>query len=540
MGLSKPTFLGKEVSGKFTIPSGIVTTDAKVIERIAREVPEVGVITTKSIGPVPREGNPDRIITQYAPGCFMNAVGLTNPGAEEFAEQLAGISLPDNRFLLTSIFGGNAEEFVKVAKILAPHSDGLELNLSCPHAKGYGMAIGQDPEAVRGIVSAVKNAVGIPVVAKLTPNAPDIAAIAKAAVEGGADAICAINTVGPGYYTHDGNPVLLNEQGGMSGKGILPIGLKCVKQIRDAVSVPIIGCGGASTAEHVRAYRQAGASVVGIGSGLTGMTTEDLKEYFSALAADVNMGTNDAAAMLQHADTDFQKYRLVENRQIADDMSVLVFDRKIKAEPGQFIFAWVKGCAEKPFSILDDDPLTLAVQKRGCLSETLIRLKEGAEVYFRGPYGHAVKVPAGKKPVLVAGGCGLAAVYMIARENEGAEIFIGARDKEHLFYLENARRVATVHVATEDGSEGQTGRVTDLMRQKLQLMRSKDEIVFYNCGPEPMIKAVTELENRYALSRNIYNSIDYITKCGIGLCGSCATKDGKRLCVDGPFIQEEK
>ena len=178
-------FFGKTLSGPFTIPSGIVTTATPIIQYIFDNMPEVGVVTTKSIGLEPRAGNREPVYSQYAPGCFVNAVGLTNPGAHESLAALAALNIPEDRFLLTSIFGGSLEEFVEVAKILAPVSHGLELNLSCPHAKGYGMAMGQDPEMVRAITAAVKAVVDIPVIPKLTPNTPDIAQIAEAAIAGG-------------------------------------------------------------------------------------------------------------------------------------------------------------------------------------------------------------------------------------------------------------------------------------------------------------------------------------------------------------------
>ena len=248
----KISFLGKNLSGPFTIPSGIVTTATPIIQYVFDHMPQVGVLTTKSIGLEPRDGYREPVFSQYAPGCFVNAVGLTNPGAAKSLELLAALNVPEDRFLLTSIFGGSLEEFVEVAKILAPVSDGLELNLSCPHAKGYGMAMGQDPELVREITAAVKAAVDIPVIPKLTPNTPDIAEIARAAIDGGADALCAINTVGPGYTSAHGHPVLSNGAGGMSGKGVLPIALKCVREVAAVTDSPIIGCGGASSAEDVQ------------------------------------------------------------------------------------------------------------------------------------------------------------------------------------------------------------------------------------------------------------------------------------------------
>ena len=219
-------FLGKQLSGPFTIPSGIVTTAPAIIQRVMDTMPEIGVITTKSIGKAPRLGNREPVYSQFAPGCFVNAVGLTNPGVEEALQGLQKLNVPEDRFLLVSIFGGSVEEFVEVATQLAPVADGLELNLSCPHATGYGMAMGQDPDMVREIVSAVCAAVDVPVIPKLTPNVDDIAVIGRAACEGGAAALCAINTAGPGYTESHGHPVLSNGMGGMSGKGVLPLTLK--------------------------------------------------------------------------------------------------------------------------------------------------------------------------------------------------------------------------------------------------------------------------------------------------------------------------
>ncbi len=533
-------FLGKPISGCFTLPSGVITTNAKIIETVAREIPQIGVITTKSIGLQPRDGHREPVFTQYAPGCFMNAVGLTNPGAEEFARQIAQIALPPDRFLLISIFGGTIDEFVSVAQRLAPYGDGLELNLSCPNAKGYGMNMGQDAALVYQIVKAVKQAVNVPVIPKLTPNTPHIAVIAKAAVEAGADAICAINTVGPGYYTVEGHPVLTNVYGGMSGKGILPIGLKCVKEIAAMVNVPIIGCGGISSAADAQAYQQAGATIFSVGTAVTGMTTPELKAYFAALQRDLEQRANTAPTLLKSVDLSFTPYRLDENRRLAPDLSLLTFDRNIDILPGQFIFTWIPGIGEKPFSVLDDDPLTLSIQRRGCFTEKLCDLPAGSTVYVRGPYGAPIVLPEHRKTALVCGGCGLAAVYHLAKRHGHADLFIGAKDASHLFYLEEARRVAEVHITTEDGSVGQRGFVTDALDPFLSQFDQDNAPVFYNCGPPRMIERATDIEAAYVPRDQIYNSIDFVTKCGVGVCGSCATPDGLRACVDGPFLTKNE
>ena len=503
-------------------------------------MPEVGVLTTKSIGPEPRAGYREPVLSQYAPGCFVNAVGLTNPGAEASVELLGSLTIPEDRFLLTSIFGGSIEDFVEVAKLLAPVSNGLELNLSCPHAKGYGMAMGQDPDLVREITAAVKAAIDIPVVPKLTPNTPDIAEIAKAAIEGGADGLCAINTVGPGYTSAHGHPVLSNGAGGMSGKGVLPIGLKCVREIRAVTDKPIVGCGGASSADDVRAFNDAGADVVGIGSALVGMTTDEIAEYFSTLAADLDSGKNRAESQVRYdIDMTFEPVTLVENQRVCEDIAILRFDRKVNIQAGEFVFLWVPGLGEKPFSALTDDPFSLVIIDVGEFTHGVLELTPGTECYVRGPHGIPVDPADDARIMAVAGGTGLAAVYQVARDFGNAEVFAGARTAERLYFLEECRKIADVHVATDDGSEGFHGVVTELLRQRLEGMteQEREKLVFYNCGPAPMVHAAIAVQREYCKPEQIFSAIDYLTKCGVGICGACAAPDGRRLCVDGPFLQ---
>jgi dihydroorotate dehydrogenase subfamily 1 len=533
-------FFGKTLSGPFTIPSGIVTTATPIIQHIFDHMPQVGVVTTKSIGLKPRDGNREPVLSQYAPGCFVNAVGLTNPGAEKSLELMSALRVPEDRFLLTSIFGSSIEEFVAVAQILAPVSDGLELNLSCPHAQGYGMAMGQDPEMVRAIVAAVKAVVDIPVIPKLTPNTPSIADIAKAAEEGGADGFCAINTVGPGFTSAYGEPVLSNGEGGMSGKGILPLALKCVREIAAVSDLPIIASGGVSSADDVRAFFDAGASVISIGSSLIGLTTQEISDYFTALEQDMESRQNKAETHIRYdVDMAYRPVKLVENKRVCDDITILVFDRKINVQAGEFVFLWLPGIGEKPFSALTDDPFSLVVIDVGIFTHALMSLPVGTEAYVRGPHGIPIAPGEDQKIMAVAGGTGLAAVYQAARDFGNAEIFTGARTAERLYYLEECRQVAQVHVATDDGSEGYQGFVTELLRERLQHMEptEREQLVFYNCGPEAMVHAAIAVQREFCEDRQIYSAIDYLTKCGVGICGSCATPDGRRLCVDGPFLE---
>ena len=161
----KNKLFNKEISVPFTIPSGIVATEVPVLEKIANEIPEIGILTTKSIGSEPKEGNKEPIIAQFSPFSFINAVGLTNPGAEEFAKKLSKIKIPNDKFLLVSIFGSNEEEFKDVAKKLYDFADGFELNISCPHSDKYGQVIGQDKYLTAKIIGKMSS-LGKPVFIK--------------------------------------------------------------------------------------------------------------------------------------------------------------------------------------------------------------------------------------------------------------------------------------------------------------------------------------------------------------------------------------
>jgi len=530
-----------EIAGKkvypFAIPSGIIITEVSCLERIAREIPELGILTTKSIGPEPRAGNREPILAQYTPRGFINAVGLTNPGAEEFAKKLSLISFPKDKFLLASIFGKNEEEFVYVAKTLESYVDGFELNLSCPHAKGYGMQLGQDKEIVGNITNAVANITKKPIFAKLTPNAGNIGEIAKSAVDAGAYGIVAINSVGPGYYSTDGFPVLTNKIGGLSGIGITPIGLKCVRDIRQAVGekIPVIGMGGIRNARDVKEYAAAGANFFGIGSALAGMSEKTIKDYFSALRDDLENNETNTPTLLKTVNMEHKKAKIESVANSGCDFKIIKTNQSIRAEPGQFVFAWLPGIGEKPFSVMDDKPLTVGVLERGEFTKKFNELKTGDSFYIRGPYGRRVGVPSGSDTVLVGGGCGIAGLYLLAKKfsiKSNVLTILAAKDKQHIPYIKEFERYGEVKIATENGSLGKKGIITDLMSD----LNLKKETYFFNCGPKPMVEAVLPTESKYSSPENIYSSIDYMTRCGIGICGSCADKKGRRTCVEGPFM----
>lgn len=228
-----------------------------------------GGVITKSIGTVPRPGYPNPTIETYERWGLLNAMGLPNPGIEEYpreieAAQRAGATV------IGSVFAGDADEFARLAKRMEDAGVlAVELNLSCPHAEGFGTEVGSEPDDVERIVRAVVSAVKVPVIAKITPNTSDPAALAAAAEHGGAAAVSAINTLRAlAIDVRLRRPVLSHGLGGLSGSAIKPVGLACVWQIYEAVSVPVLGVGGIMRAEDALEYIMAGARALEVGTAV--------------------------------------------------------------------------------------------------------------------------------------------------------------------------------------------------------------------------------------------------------------------------------
>ncbi|HNT77249.1 MAG TPA: dihydroorotate dehydrogenase [Anaerolineae bacterium] len=265
-------FLNLTLRNPIILASGILGTSADLLERAARE--GAGAVTAKSCGPTPRAGHPNPVAVDWGHG-LINAVGLSNPGAAEEARMLAEARArlePLGVPLIASIFAGTTAEFGEVARTITaarPHL--IEVNISCPNvADEFGTPFAASCESAAAVTEAVKRNVGdIPIAVKLAPNVPDIARIAAAVVEAGADAITAINTM-PGMVINAdaGRPVLSNRIGGISGPALKPIALRCVYQIARTVRVPIIGTGGVTTGRDAAEMLLAGATAVGVGSAM--------------------------------------------------------------------------------------------------------------------------------------------------------------------------------------------------------------------------------------------------------------------------------
>lgn len=224
--------IGKKIiDGRFVIPAGIRCAYAKVIEKYLN-LESVGIVTTKSISVKPVEGHKEPLFIKYGERSYINAVGLANPSAVAFKGRLGKITVPQNKFLLVSIFGKDINEFYEAAKILSDYADGFELNMSCPNAKGYGLQVGNDSSLVGEITKKIAENFDVPVFVKLSSTMPNVAGIAKTAIDNGAYGITAVNTIGPSIEYISEMPVLSNREGGMSGEAIRPMDLKAVMEIR--------------------------------------------------------------------------------------------------------------------------------------------------------------------------------------------------------------------------------------------------------------------------------------------------------------------
>ncbi len=243
-----------------------------------------GAVVTKSIGSEPRPGHANPTFTEVGCG-YVNAMGLPNPGIDLFEAEVGMASAEGP--VVGSVFGGDEKEFAYLASKMEEYGAvAVELNLSCPHAAGYGAEIGSVPEMITSVVSEVKSSVDIPVWAKLTPNTDSVPALGRAAERGGADALVAINTLKAMVICPElRKPVLSNKFGGLSGPGVKPVGVRAVYDLYNAVDIPIIGVGGITDWRDAVEYVMAGASAFQIGSAVGTVGTEIFDKVNKGISA---------------------------------------------------------------------------------------------------------------------------------------------------------------------------------------------------------------------------------------------------------------
>jgi len=264
---------GLELANPVLLASGILDSTPGILARMADA--GAGALVTKSISLKPRPGYAGPTVAEVAPGTWINAMGLPNPGLAEFLDEfdLRGGKVP----VIPNLVADTPAEFGKLAAGVAEAGAKLaEINLSCPHPQAAytGLLTAQDPEAAATAVAAASE--HLPVIAKLSPNVSDIGTIAVACAEAGAAAVSAINTMPAlDIDTELERPVLGNAFGGLSGPALLPIGLRCVlkavRALRDAGhATPVIGIGGISSGEDAAKYHLCGAQAVQVGTALGG------------------------------------------------------------------------------------------------------------------------------------------------------------------------------------------------------------------------------------------------------------------------------
>ena len=281
---TKINFAGIEMKNPVTVASGTFGYGREYSQFF--DLSKLGGVITKGTSLKPRSGNKPSRVCETASG-MLNSIGLQNPGVEYFAQ----FDLPFLRKFDTAIIvnacGSSIEEYVELCKILNTLDiDGVELNLSCPNVKDGCMAFGNTYEGVKQVTKEVRKVLDKPLIVKLTPNVTDIASIAKAVEDAGADGVSLINTLlGMKIDIDKRRPVLANNTGGLSGPAIKPVAVRMVYQVAQAVNITILGMCGIINGEDAVEFMLAGAKAISIGAGnfidpyTSVKTVEGIEEY---------------------------------------------------------------------------------------------------------------------------------------------------------------------------------------------------------------------------------------------------------------------
>ena len=231
------------------------------------DLSELGAICAKGLTVHKKDGNPPPRIAE-TPAGILNSVGLQNPGVDAFCEQEMPYLKRSGTKIIANISGNTLEEFTELSeKVSAAGVDLIEVNISCPNVKHGGLAWGTQPASAAAATEAVKKAAAVPVMVKLSPNVTDITEIARAVEAAGADALSLINTLlGMRIDIETRRPILHNNMGGLSGPAVLPVAVRMVYQVAQAVKLPILGMGGVSTGADAVEMMMAGATAVAVGT----------------------------------------------------------------------------------------------------------------------------------------------------------------------------------------------------------------------------------------------------------------------------------
>ena len=263
---TKINFAGIEMKNPVTVASGTFGYGREFSNFF--DLSKLGGIITKGTSLKPKSGNKPTRICETASG-MLNSIGLQNPGVEYFAENDLPFLRKFDTAIIVNACGSTIDEYIELCKILNTLDiDGVELNLSCPNVKAGCMAFGNTYEGVKEVTSKVRKVLEKPLIVKLTPNVTNIAEIAKAVEDAGADGVSLINTLlGMKIDINKRKPVLANNTGGLSGPAIKPVAVRMVYQVAQAVKIPILGMGGIVNGEDAIEFMLAGASAISIGAG---------------------------------------------------------------------------------------------------------------------------------------------------------------------------------------------------------------------------------------------------------------------------------
>jgi len=228
-------------------------------------------------------------------------------------------------------------------------------------------------------------------------------------------------------------------------------------------------------------------------------------------------------------------YEIEEITKETPTIKTFKLNGSIKAQPGQYVMVWIKGVDEIPISPSSLDPLKLTIQKVGLATESIFNLSPGDELGIRGPYGSSF-IPRGENPIIIAGGCGMAPLLPLAKtlEDKNPTIALGAKNIDELLFKKKVEKIGKAMFATEDGSLGFKGFITDSIKGKLKKYDS-----IYSCGPEPMMFSLIKMLDRKEIENTFCQvSLHRYIKCGVGICGSCVIDPtGIRSCKEGPVFE---
>jgi len=263
-------FLGKKTKSPLVLPAGIMGMTWSGMKFVVEN--GCGIITSKSLTLELRTGHPGPVIAEFEGG-MLNCMGLCNPGIIDGLQEINDfkVLMPEVP-VIASVFATKAEDFEELARhVNDSEADFIELNLSCPNVMDeFGMPLAGSIDMVKDITSRVKAISKLPVITKLSPNVTGLDGIALAAQNAGADALCMINTLGPGMLIDIDmvKPVLSNRTGGLSGACVKPIALRAVYEAYSRVKIPIIGTGGVESGSDAVEMLMSGAALVGVGSAV--------------------------------------------------------------------------------------------------------------------------------------------------------------------------------------------------------------------------------------------------------------------------------